>query len=141
MTKDFDKAIKFVLKWEGGLSEDPNDPGGVTKYGISQKAYPYLDVRNLTLKKAKQFYYDNYWLKAGCDKKYIFPANIMIFDTAVNCGINRAIKIYNNSTGWEDYLFRRIEFYTGLKTAKYYLRGWVNRVIDLYKLVKKEEKV
>ena len=136
--KDFDKAVKFILKWEGDFTNDPNDPGGETKYGISQKAHPYLNVKDLTLKKAKQFYYDNYWLKAGCDKKYIFPANIIIFDTAVNCGVSRAIKIYNNSDSWQDYLFRRIEFYVGLKTAKYYLRGWVNRVIDLYKLVKEK---
>lgn len=132
--KEFEKAISFVLEHEGGLVKDKNDPGGLTKYGISQKSYPYLDIRNLTLEKAKQIYYENYWLKADCDK-ISFPLNLIIFDTAVNCGVRRAKEFVVKSLGWQDYLFKRIEFYAGLKTAKYFLRGWVNRVIDLYKLI------
>jgi len=135
MNNEFERAIKFVLKWEGELIEDKNDPGGITKYGISQKAYPYLDIRNLTLEKAKQIYYDNYWLKADCDKMS-FPFDMIVFDTAVNCGVRRAKKFMTNSLGWQDYLFNRIEFYAGLKTAKYFLGVCVNRVIDLYKLIK-----
>ncbi len=139
MDKEFERAIKFVLKWEGGLSKNKNDPGGLTKYGISQKSYPYLDIKNLTLKKAKQIYYENYWLKADCDK-ISFPLNLIIFDTAVNCGVRRAKQFMTKSLGWQDYLFKRIEFYAGLKTAKYFLRGWINRVIDLYKLINEEYK-
>jgi len=132
--KNFNIAIEFVLKWEGELIEDKNDPGGITKYGISQKAHPYLDIKNLTLKKAKQIYYDNYWLKADCDKMP-FPFNLIVFDTAVNCGVRRAKEIMTKSLGWQDYLFKRIEFYAGLKNFKYFGRGWINRVIDLYKLI------
>jgi len=135
MDKNFEEAIKFVLEHEGGLVEDKNDPGGLTKYGISQKSYPYEDMKNMTIERAKEIYYQNYWLKSECDKLPA-PMNLIIFDTAVNCGRNRAKKILLASLGWEDYLFKRIEFYAGLKTAKYYLRGWVNRVIDLYKLIK-----
>jgi len=139
MTIEFENAIKFVLKWEGGLTEDKNDPGGVTKYGISQKSYPYEDIKGMTLKRAKKIYYENYWLKAGCDK-LTFPMNVVVFSCAVNCGRTRAKKIFIASLGWEDYLFKQIEFYAGLKTAKYFLRGWTNRTVDLYKMIRKETK-
>lgn len=132
MNNNFEKAIKFVLKWEGGYSNNPNDPSGETKYGISKKSYPNEDIKNMTIERAKEIYYQNYWLKADCDK-LPFPFNLIVFDTAVNCGVRRAKKFMTNSLGWQDYLFNRIEFYAGLKTAKYFLRGWINRVIDLYK--------
>ena len=131
---DFEIAFEFVLKWEGGYNESEE-----SKYGITKMFYPNLDIKNLTVDNAKKIYYQDYWLKAGCDKK-IFPANIIIFDTAVNMGVNRAKKIYAKSIDWQDYLFKRIEFYAGLKNNKYYLRGWVNRVIDLYKLINKDIK-
>jgi len=140
MDKNFEMAIKFVLKWEGGYSFDKNDPGGETKYGISKKSYPTLDIKNLTLEKAKEIYYQNYWLKADCDKLF-FPFNIIMFDTSVNCGVSRAKKLWVGSLGWQEFLLKRIEFYAGLKTAKYFLRGWVNRVIDLYNLIRNKETV
>lgn len=135
MDNEFERAIKFVLKWEGGYTNNPKDPGGETKYGISKKSYPTIDIKNLTLNRAKEIYHQNYWLKADCDK-LSFPFNLIVFDTAVNCGVRRAKKFMTNSLGWQDYLFNRIEFYAGLKTAKYFLRGWINRVIDLYKEIK-----
>jgi len=138
MDKNFEIALQFVLKWEGGLVEDKNDPGGLTKYGISQKSYPYEDVKNMTLERAKEIYYQNYWLKSDCDK-IPFPMNLIIFDTSVNCGRKRAKELFVNSLGWQDYLFKRIKFYAGLKNFKFFGRGWVNRVIDLYDLVKKTE--
>ena len=139
MSKNFDEAIKFVLKWEGGYSNDPNDPGGETKFGISKRSYPELDISKLTLKQAKEIYYQNYWLKAGCDE-LPFPFDIIVFDTAVNMGRRRAKEFLDVYSDWRDYLFKRIEFYARLKTAKYYLRGWTNRVIDLYKLIRKQSK-
>ena len=84
-SKTFEDALKFVLKWEGGYSNDPNDPGGETKFGISKRSYPNLDIKNLTLKQAKEIYFQNYWLKAGCDK-LTSPLDIIVFDTAVNMG-------------------------------------------------------
>ena len=35
----FDAAVSYVLKWEGGYSNDPDDPGGETNFGISKRAY------------------------------------------------------------------------------------------------------
>ena len=135
--KDFDKALKFILKWEGGYSNDPRDPGGETKFGISKRSYPELDISKLTLEQAKEIYYQNYWLKAGCDE-LPFPFNIVVFDTAVNMGRRRAIEFLNAYNDWRDYLLKRIVFYSKCKNAKIYIRGWVNRVVDLYEFIKKE---
>lgn len=135
---DFDKALKFVLKWEGGYSNDPNDPGGETKFGISKRSYPELDISKLTLEQAKEIYYQNYWLKSGCNE-LPFPFNIVVFDTAVNMGRRRAMEFLNAYNDWRDYLLKRIVFYSKCKNAKIYIRGWVNRVVDLYILIKEEK--
>ena len=46
--QNFPDCIAHVLVAEGGLVNDPQDPGGVTKFGISQRSYPALDIRELT---------------------------------------------------------------------------------------------
>jgi lysozyme family protein len=54
----WETAIAFVLRMEGGttVENDPHDPGGMTKFGISHKAFPDLDIANLTLEQAKEIY-------------------------------------------------------------------------------------
>jgi len=136
---DFEKGLKFVLKWEGGYTNDPNDPGGETKFGISKSSYPELDISKLTLKQAKEIYYQNYWLKTGCDD-LPFPFNIVVFDTAVNMGRRRAIEFLNTYNDWRDYLLKRLYTYSKFKQAKLYFRGWANRTLDLYKYIKEESK-
>ena len=137
--KDFNKALKFVLKWEGGYSNDPRDPGGETNFGISKRSYPNEDIKNMTLDRAKEIYYQNYWLKAGCDD-LPYPFNIVVFDTAVNMGRSRAIKFIDPYNDWRDYLLKRLYTYSKFKQAKLYFRGWANRTLDLYKLIKDGEK-
>jgi len=138
MKKDFDKALKFILKWEGGYSNDPRDPGGETKYGISKRSYPELDISKLTLKQAKEIYYQNYWLKCGCDN-LPYPFNIVVFDTAVNMGRRRAMEFLDVYNDWRDYLLKRLYTYSKFRQAKLYFRGWANRVLDLYKFIKDKE--
>lgn len=55
---DFERALAFCLKWEGGdkITDDPRDPGGLTKFGISQRAYPNEDIRKLTRGRAAFLY-------------------------------------------------------------------------------------
>lgn len=65
----FEKIIEFTLKWEGFLSDDKDDPGGLTKYGISQKHHPALNIPELTLDEAKELYRKEYWepIESGYD--------------------------------------------------------------------------
>jgi hypothetical protein len=136
MDKNFDRAIAFVLEHEGGYVNNPQDPGGETNFGISRRAYPDLDIKNLTKEQAIEIYKKDYWGAAGCGGMN-WPFDIIMFDTAVNVGVMRAIKLYSTSTPWEwwDYLFLRIKFYADLKRPEF-LRGWINRVFDLYQIAK-----
>ncbi len=81
MKENWEKAISFVLKWEGGYSNDPYDSGGETKYGISKRSYPNLDIKNLTLEQAKEIYKRNYWDKIDGDN-LPYPRDIIMMDTA-----------------------------------------------------------
>ena len=135
---NFKEALDFVLKWEGGYSNNLNDPGGETRFGISKRSYPELDISKLTLKQAEKIYYENYWLKAGCDK-LPFPLSICVFDCSVNMGRSRAKEILDKCYGWQDYLLLRLYTYSKFKQAKLYFRGWSNRVLDLYMYVKDKE--
>ena len=77
--------------WEGGYVNHPNDPGGETKYGISKKSYPDLDISSLTLDQALEIYKNDYWDKIRGD---LLPYKIdtIIYDWAVNSGPYRAVK-------------------------------------------------
>src|SRR5664280_1189786 len=57
-------AIQYVLLNEGGFSDDPNDPGGATNFGILQRELPGVDIRTITREQAISFYLPNYWNKA-----------------------------------------------------------------------------
>jgi lysozyme family protein len=61
MSASFDISIPTILTNEGGYANNPVDPGGETNYGISKRAYPNLDIRNLTVDDAKQIYLNDYW--------------------------------------------------------------------------------
>ncbi len=139
MNKNFSVALDFVLKWEGGYSNDPNDPGGETNFGISKRSYPNEDIKNMTKERAIKIYYENYWLKQKCNE-LPFPINFCVFNCGVNCGRATAKSLYLASKGnWKDFLLRQIEYYANLEGAKYYLRGWINRTISLFNVIKEED--
>ncbi len=130
---DFKKAVKFVLQKEGGYVNHPADPGGETKYGISKRAYPDLNIKDLTVEQAKEIYYRDYWLKAGCDEMD-WPMSLVVFDTAVNMGVSRAKVFYRESRNWVDYVRLRLGRFAALakdRNARIFLRGWVRRIVDL----------
>jgi len=132
MNDNFEKSVAFVLKWEGGYIDDKSDPGGETKYGISKRSYPALDIKNLTMDEAKAIYRKDYWERSGCDG-VPWPMCLVVFDTAVNMGLSRASEFRGRATDWRDYLLLRIEFYCALaRRTPRFLRGWINRVTDLY---------
>lgn len=93
MKHDFDVAFEILLEFEGEYTNNLNDPGGITKYGISKKSYPQLDIENLTKEDAQKIYYRDFWIPLKCND---IPSgiNIALFDTAVNIGLKNAVKLF-----------------------------------------------
>jgi lysozyme family protein len=89
-----DEIIAKVIKREGGekITNDPSDPGGLTKYGISKRSNPDLDIKNLMLNDAIEIYKKRYWIPS---KTSFLKLSIqeMYFDMVVNVGKKRAVKI------------------------------------------------
>lgn len=133
---EFNMAMEFIFKWEGGYVNDPKDPGGETKYGISKRAYPGLNIKTLSIEDAKRIYKEDYWMASGADKLE-WPMCIVVMDTAVNMGVGRAKGFKSKAGNWTDYLFLRLKRYSEVNKP-HYLRGWLNRVIDLYETIGKE---
>ena len=100
MKEDWEKCIAFVLKMEGGetVENDPNDPGGETKFGISKKSYPQLNIAALTLEEAKEIYKRDYWIPCRCDElPYHFA--LAVFDAAGNQGVGRSKRMLQAALG------------------------------------------
>lgn len=55
------KVWERLLVVEGGYVNDPNDPGGETKYGISKRSYPHVDIKNLTEDDARKIFVEDYF--------------------------------------------------------------------------------
>lgn len=87
---NFETAIKVVLAHEGGYVNSDTDPGGETKYGISKRSYPNVDIKNLTVEGAKAIYLKDWWLANKYDLIGNDEVATKIFDTAVNVGAKRA---------------------------------------------------
>ena len=51
-SQKFEKAFAYIIPNEGDYIFDKNDPGGETKFGITKKSYPALNIRDLTLEDA-----------------------------------------------------------------------------------------
>lgn len=108
----FDIAFKEVLKFEDGYVNHMNDRGGETKYGISKKSYPMLDIKALTVADAKDIYYKDFWNSKFLELSLIDDEKIAIelFDTAVNMGqktaskfLQEALNLMNrNQQDWND---------------------------------------
>jgi lysozyme family protein len=156
---NFNDAIVKTLAKEGGakFTDIANDKGGATKYGISQTAYPRLDIRSLTEQQAREIYKRDYWDRIGGDaiKSQAIAENI--FDTAVNMGprtasrlvqvtldITPADGVIGNSSilvinKQQEEIF--ISHFTLAKIARYakicmsdktqskFLLGWINRAL------------
>jgi lysozyme family protein len=94
----FNEAVKMVLKHEGGYVNHPSDPGGETNFGISKRAYPEVDIANLTEEEAAEIYRADYWNKIKGDLLPV-PVAILVFDWAVNSGVSRAVKALQTAVG------------------------------------------
>ena len=92
----YEKAFSYTIGHEGNYVNDPDDPGGETKFGISKRSYPNIDIKTLTIEEAKKIYFDDFWLKMNCDQ-VSDQIGIELFDTAVNMGRNKAAEIFQEA--------------------------------------------
>lgn len=149
MTPAFLRSVSRVLKHEGGYVNDPRDPGGETKYGISRRAYPDEDIANLTPERAMELYLRDYWEPVKGDQMPE-PIAAMVFDIAVNQGVGTAIRLLQRAVGTkEDGILgpitlsgtlkpgllarlatERVLAYAKTKNFDVYGRGWVRRTLE-----------
>ena len=87
----FRRAVEATLAWEGGYVDDPDDPGGETKYGITARDHPGLDIKNLTREQAIAIYKRDFWGKYGL-ARLPDPIAQKVFDMAVNMGPTAAFR-------------------------------------------------
>ena len=88
------EIIKHVLRREGGdkITRDPDDPGGLTKFGISKRSHPDVDIENLTEDDAVIIYLEEY-CKPSRASELSLQLQDMYFDMVVNFGQRRAVRI------------------------------------------------
>lgn len=154
---NFDQAFDILLKHEGGFSDHPADPGGKTRFGITEAVAREVgyrgDMRELPVDLAKRIYKDRYWDAVRAEE---LPEAIRyaVFDAAVNSGPRQAIRWLQRAVGANDdgiigpqtlaavraadpervlrrVLAARLRFVAGLPNWPAFGRGWARRIADL----------
>jgi lysozyme family protein len=107
---NFQQILTFVLKEEGGWSDNPNDEGGCTMQGITLASYrawknnPNLTCAQLYVVSAPEvtnFYHDQYWVPTLAQQ---LPAGVdlMVVDAGVNMGVSRSVKLLQKQVGVDE---------------------------------------
>lgn len=154
---NFTTAFEKLLGHEGGYSDHKDDPGGKTRYGITEAVAREVgyrgDMRELPLDLAQRIYKDRYWDAVQAEH---LPADVRyaVFDAAVNSGVAQAAKWLQRACGVKDdgvigpqtiraanalhpeglkrkMLAQRLRFMTTLANWPAFGRGWANRIADL----------
>jgi len=121
---DFEQAFTKLIGHEGGFVDNPADPGGATKYGISQRSYPGENIKAMTLARAKTLYLRDFWGPAGCDA-VPDAVKFQLFDMAVNSGVKPAIKTLQRAVGaYPDGILgpRTLQAIQGMPVARFVAR-------------------
>ena len=153
MTKpevNFDTAFDRLMGHEGGYVNDPNDPGGETKYGISKRSYPGEDIQNMTPERAKEIFRRDFWDRVNADKLHDGVA-WQAADFAYHSGPETAVRYLQRALDVADdgywgpasqaaadavsetdqimsLVAERLDFLTRLKNWPNASRGWVRRM-------------
>lgn len=152
----FEDFVERVLQHEGGYSRHPDDPGGETMWGVTQRTARRAgyrgDMRYLTRDEAKQIYRKAYWNTVRGDKLSPTVA-FQVFDGAINSGVDRSSEWLQEIVGVAQdgligpktlaaaaefdplevavrYNSIRLRFLTGLPTWGAFGRGWSRRIAD-----------
>lgn len=136
----FLNAVEFILEFEGGYVNHPNDPGGETNFGISKRAHPDVDIKNLTRDDAIAIYKREYWKPVAA--KLWYPLSLVYFDTAVLHGPNAAAEWFAKYEGAHDkgdeewaiiigMLYERAKIYLRSKNREIFGDGWTIRLLAL----------
>lgn len=88
----FVDAMRWVIDVAEGGSKVIKDQGGLTRWGISQRAYPGLDIANLSRAEAEKIYLRDYWRPIRGNALPPCVA-LVLFDASVNHGPRQAIKL------------------------------------------------
>ena len=160
MESNFKASLAAVLKSEGGNDDDPQDHGGRTSRGITQREYDTwrrekallpLDVWKASDTDIAMIYHDEYW-RPWCD---LLPlgADYVFFDMCVNAGPHQAIVLGQRALGVtadgrvgpltreairaadarsliEKYSSMKTEWYKSLGQRRF-IKGWLNRTASV----------
>lgn len=97
----FQDAMKYTLVDEGGYTNDPNDSGGPTNFGITQGDLSiYLghsasvqEVKNMTEALAGYVYLKLYWIPLNLYQITHREIAIAVFNMSVNLGLYGGVKL------------------------------------------------
>lgn len=144
----FDRFFAFARKWEGGLSDDPDDRGGRTNLGVTQAAYnhflkrtgqPSRPVDRITEAEVRDIYYHDYFKAVGADKIADPRLAMAVADTALNMGVPTAKKMLEQANGdlgqFMELRRQRYHRYASVGSQGKFLNGWLNRLNDLQRQV------
>jgi lysozyme family protein len=85
---------------EKGFVNDPNDPGGATKYGISARSYPKLDIENLTADQAKEIFIKDFFNPIYAHKWLFINQDLMALHLsafAFHASVKQSVKAIQKS--------------------------------------------
>jgi len=161
MKHNFAEALQKLLVHEGGFSNHPSDPGGMTNLGVTKRVWENWvghevdekQMRALTPEIVGPMYKAKYWDKVKGDD---LPTGVdyAVFDAAVNSGPGRAAKWLQGCVGVEqdggigpktlaavaafdpkvlveDYAKRRLSFLMDLPHWGTFGKGWSRRVAEV----------
>lgn len=144
----FNAVHPITAKWEGGEVNDKYDPGGHTKYGVTQANYTKWlkdqgranqSVSLLTKEESLRIYDDNYFEPTAVKYKLVPGVDLSVYDAGVNSGPARAIKwLMSSASKTNDHVATvkafnktRRSFVNSLKTFWRFGKGWMNRIADV----------
>jgi len=145
VARNYPACLTETLKWEGGLSNHPDDPGGLTNRGVTQAVYAayrskkglaVISVAHLSEQELQEIYRRNYWDKVSGDTLN-HGVDLATFDYAVNSGpgrakpaLERALRATPEAT-IKALCAARLSFVRGLRTFASFGKGWTRRITGI----------